>query len=95
MDLMVLNPSGPCFGEITRLELAHLAEGSEITGGRVDVYAGNLETQINWAGGVAKSKAIGAGIAVAVVGLVPISAHQAVPPGMVETEIAVRFVTMP
>ena len=46
--------------------LAQLAEGSVITGGRVDVYAGSLETQINWAGGVAKSKAIGAGIAVAI-----------------------------
>ena len=41
--------------------LAHLETGSTITGGRVDVYAGSLETQINWAGGVAKSKAIGAG----------------------------------
>src|SRR3954454_9317431 len=46
--------------------LAQLAQGSVITGGRVDVYAGNLETVINWAGGVAKSKAIGAGIAVAI-----------------------------
>src|SRR5215218_11426485 len=50
--------------------LAHLAvdagTGSEITGGRVDVYAGSLETVINWAGGVAKSKALGAGIAVAI-----------------------------
>src|SRR5262249_25179244 len=45
---------------------AHLSEGSVITGGRVDVYAGPLETQINGAGGVAKSKAIGAGIAVAI-----------------------------
>ena len=32
----------------------------------MDVYAGSLETMINWAGGVAKSKAIGAGIAVAI-----------------------------
>ena len=46
--------------------LAHLDAGSIITGGRVDVYAGSLETMINWAGGVAKSKAIGAGIAVAI-----------------------------
>ena len=46
--------------------LAHLSEGSVITGGRVDVYAGSLETQINWVGGVAKSKAIGAGLAVAI-----------------------------
>ena len=46
--------------------LAHLDAGSRITGGRVDVYAGSLETLINWAGGVAKSKAIGAGIAVAI-----------------------------
>ena len=46
--------------------LAQLAQGSVITGGRVDVYAGTLETVINWAGGVAKSKAIGAGIAVAI-----------------------------
>ena len=44
--------------------VAHLQQGSEITGGRVDVYAGSLETQINWAGGVAQSKAIGAGIAI-------------------------------
>ena len=41
--------------------LAQLDKGSIITGGRVDVYAGTLETVINWAGGVAKSKAIGAG----------------------------------
>ncbi|MFN9446209.1 MAG: hypothetical protein ACK57Y_09265, partial [Pirellulaceae bacterium] len=46
--------------------LAHLDAGSEIRGGRVDVYAGNLNTQITWAGGVAASKAIGAGIAVAI-----------------------------
>ncbi|MDB5862130.1 MAG: repeat-containing protein, partial [Ramlibacter sp.] len=46
--------------------LAHLQAGSEITGGRVDVYAGSLDTQINWAGGVAKSEAIGAGISVAI-----------------------------
>ncbi|MFL6013428.1 MAG: hypothetical protein ACJ74P_03940, partial [Gaiellaceae bacterium] len=46
--------------------LAQLHEGSEITGGRVDVYAGSLETQINWAGGVARSKSIGAGIAIAI-----------------------------
>ncbi|MES2099191.1 MAG: hypothetical protein V4569_05175, partial [Pseudomonadota bacterium] len=46
--------------------LAHLDAGSTIEGGRVDVYAGTLETQINWAGGVAQSKAIGAGVAVAV-----------------------------
>ena len=46
--------------------LAQLAQGSVITGGRVDVYAGSLETVINWAGGVAKSKAIGVGIAVAI-----------------------------
>ena len=46
--------------------LAQLSEGSRINGGRVDVYAGSLETEINWAGGVAKSKAIGAGIAVAI-----------------------------
>ncbi|MEY2518222.1 MAG: large repetitive protein, partial [bacterium] len=46
--------------------LAALQAGSIITGGRVDVYAGTLETQINWAGGVAKSKAIGAGIAIAI-----------------------------
>ncbi|HEY9239052.1 MAG TPA: hypothetical protein VIP10_09480, partial [Burkholderiaceae bacterium] len=46
--------------------LAHLAAGSRIEGGRVDVYAGSLETGINWAGGVAKGKAVGAGIAVAV-----------------------------
>ena len=35
--------------------LAHLEAGSAIDGGRVDVYAGSLETQINWAGGVAQS----------------------------------------
>src|SRR5829696_8828668 len=52
--------------EQTSDTLAHLAEGSTVTGGRVDVYAGSLETLINWAGGVAKSKAIGAGIAVAI-----------------------------
>jgi hypothetical protein len=46
--------------------LAHLDAGSVIRGGRVDVYAGSLDTQITWAGGVAKSKAVGAGIAVAI-----------------------------
>ena len=46
--------------------LAHIDGGSLIEGGRVDVYAGAMETQINWAGGVAKSEAIGAGIAVAI-----------------------------
>lgn len=46
--------------------LAHLAEDSLIEGGRVDVYAGALETQINWAGGVASSEALGVGIAVAI-----------------------------
>src|SRR5207249_2423132 len=46
--------------------LAQLHEGTTIEGGRVDVYAGSLETQINWAGGVAQSKAIGAGISVAI-----------------------------
>jgi hypothetical protein len=46
--------------------LADLAEGSVINGGRIDVFADSLETQVNWAGGVAKGKAVGAGIAVAV-----------------------------
>jgi hypothetical protein len=46
--------------------LAEVQKGSEITGGRVDVYAGSLETQINWAGGVAQSKAVGAGISIAI-----------------------------
>ncbi|MEO6651268.1 MAG: hypothetical protein ABIP17_01255, partial [Ilumatobacteraceae bacterium] len=46
--------------------LAQIEEGASITGGRVDVYAGSLETQINWAGGVARSKAIGAGVAIAI-----------------------------
>lgn len=46
--------------------LAHLGEDSLIEGGRVDVYAGSLETQINWAGGVASSEALGVGIAVAI-----------------------------
>ena len=46
--------------------LAHLDAGSVITGGRVDVYAGSLETQINWAGGVAAGKSVAAGIAVAI-----------------------------
>ena len=46
--------------------LAQLQEGSVITGGRVDVYAGSLETLINWAGGVAQSKAIGVGFSIAI-----------------------------
>ncbi|HND51825.1 MAG TPA: hypothetical protein PLV92_05495, partial [Pirellulaceae bacterium] len=46
--------------------LAQLSEGTQVTGGRVDVNAGSLETAINWAGGVAKSKSIGAGLAVAI-----------------------------
>ena len=46
--------------------LAHLDAGSTIRGGRVDVYAGSLSTHINWAGGVAQSKAIGAGVAIAI-----------------------------
>ena len=56
--------------------LAQLAEGSPntgpngtrkgIEGGRIDVYAGSLETQASLVGGVAKSKAIGAGIGVAI-----------------------------
>ncbi|HSB85819.1 MAG TPA: hypothetical protein VLD86_05890, partial [Ilumatobacteraceae bacterium] len=46
--------------------LAQVAEGARIDGGRVDVYAGSLETQISWAGGVAKGKSVGAGVAVAV-----------------------------
>ncbi|MGH6643642.1 MAG: hypothetical protein ACRED3_13205, partial [Bradyrhizobium sp.] len=46
--------------------LAQLSEGSRVNGGRVDVYAGSLETEINWAGGVAKGKSVGAGIAVAI-----------------------------
>ena len=53
------------FGQ-TSDTLAVVQAGSEITGGRVDVYAGNLETTVNWAGGVAQSKSIGAGIAIAV-----------------------------
>src|SRR5262249_54469083 len=36
------------------------------TGGRIDVFADSLETEVNWAGGVAKGKTVGAGIAVAV-----------------------------
>src|SRR6185503_6910588 len=46
--------------------LAHLDAGSRVNGGRVDVYAGSLETEVNWAGGVAKGKSVGAGIAVAI-----------------------------
>ena len=45
--------------------LAQIAEGTQIDGGRVDVYAGSLETQVGWAGGVAKGKSVGAGEAVA------------------------------
>src|SRR5262249_31973474 len=46
--------------------LALIAAGSEITGGRLDVYAGNLETNINWGGGVAKGKSPGPRAAIAV-----------------------------
>ncbi|MCA1656956.1 MAG: hypothetical protein LC713_04500, partial [Actinobacteria bacterium] len=46
--------------------LAEIQAGSEITGGRVDVYAGSLETQVSLAGGIAKSKAIGVGASIAI-----------------------------
>ena len=46
--------------------LAKVSEGARIDGGRVEVYANSLETQVNWAGGVAKGKSVGAGVAVAV-----------------------------
>ena len=46
--------------------LAQVSTGARIDGGRVDVYAGSLETQVSWAGGVAKGKSVGAGVAVAV-----------------------------
>ena len=46
--------------------VAQIESGVDITGGRVDVYAGSLETQINWVGSVAKGNAIGLGLSVAV-----------------------------
>ena len=46
--------------------LAHLDSGAIVTGRNAVVYAGNLETQANWAGGVATGESVGAGIAVAV-----------------------------
>ena len=45
--------------------LAQIENGARITGGAVDVHAGNIETQINWVGGVAKSEALGVGAAIA------------------------------
>ena len=42
--------------------LARIESGATITGGRVDVYAGSLETQINWVGAVAKGEATGIGL---------------------------------
>ena len=42
--------------------LAHIESGVAVGGGRVDVYAGSLETNINWVGAVAKGEATGLGL---------------------------------
>jgi hypothetical protein len=52
--------------EQTSDTLAHLVEGLRDHRRARRRYAGSLETLINWAGGVAKSKAIGAGHRVAI-----------------------------
>lgn len=46
--------------------IAQLGAGAEVTGRDVSLYAANLNTNVMWAGGVAKGEAIGAGISVAV-----------------------------
>ena len=46
--------------------LAQLDSGAIVTGKSVKVYAGSLETQVNWAGGVAKGKNLGVGVSIAI-----------------------------
>ena len=46
--------------------VAKLGSGVEVTGREVSIYAASLETNVMWAGGIAKGEAIGAGISVAV-----------------------------
>ena len=52
--------------EQTSNTLAQLASDVEVTGRDVNIYAGNLETHINWSGGVAASKNFGFGASVAI-----------------------------
>ena len=46
--------------------IAQLGSGVKVTGREASIYAASLETNIMWAGGIAKGESIGAGISVAV-----------------------------
>ncbi|MGD8843793.1 MAG: hypothetical protein PVJ83_10000, partial [Gammaproteobacteria bacterium] len=51
---------------VTNDTLAQLGSGAVVTGRDARIYAGDLESQINWVGGIAKGENVGIGIAVAI-----------------------------
>ena len=51
---------------LTSDTLAQLGSGAVVTGRDARIYAGDLESQINWVGGIAKGDNVGVGIAVAI-----------------------------
>ncbi|PKO62430.1 MAG: hypothetical protein CVU23_11895, partial [Betaproteobacteria bacterium HGW-Betaproteobacteria-17] len=54
------------YNGITSDTLAQLGAGAFVTGRDVRLYAGDLETNVNWVGGIAKGETTGVGIAVAI-----------------------------
>ena len=54
------------YNGITSDTLARLGAGAIVTGRDARLYAGDLETDVNWVGGIAKGETIGVGIAVGI-----------------------------